>query len=311
MLPSFTNLLEFNAMFATDMACRHYLEDMIWKGNPTCPHCGKNKPYKLSNGKTYRCSNKECKKDFTITVGTVFEGTNVPLSKWFLAIYIMTNHKKGLSSVQLGKNIGVTQRTAWFILHRIREMVKPTAPVMLKEHVMVDECYMGGKEKNKSNKKRRETAMEKRTNDKIPVFGMVEMDGLAILKVVPDAKGETLKPIIIQQVDEDSVIVTDGGVVYESLENDFTGGHQVANHSKGEYVNQQGFTTNHIESVFALLKRTIYGTYHYVSGKHLQRYCVMCSYRYNTRRMHDSSRFIATVTNAAGRLKYKDLIAKK
>lgn len=120
MLPDFNNLRELTIRFSDDMVCREYLEQLIWKGNPTCPHCGQNKPYKLKDQKTYRCSNKECKKDFTVTVGTVFEGSNVPLSKWFVAIYLATNHKKGISSIQLSKDISVTQRTAWFMLHRMK-----------------------------------------------------------------------------------------------------------------------------------------------------------------------------------------------
>ena len=308
MLPAFNNLKEFSNQFSDDKVCREYLENMIWKGKPSCPHCGGNKPYKLKDGKTYRCSDKECKKDFTITVGTVFEGSNVPLSKWFLAIYIATNHKKGISSIQLGKDVGVTQRTAWFMLHRIREMVRPKQEVILTEEVMVDETYCGGKQANKSNRKRALINSGELKEEKIPVFGLVQKDGNTVLRVVPDAKGETLRPIILQVVNEDTVIVSDGAVVHRGLDESYKG-HIIVNHANGEYVNGP-YTTNHIESVFALLKRTVYGTYHNVSPKHLQAYCAEVGHRYNTRKIKDNYRFNATIEHSAGRLKYKDLIAK-
>ncbi len=312
MLPQFNSLQELAVRFSDDNVCRKYLEEMIWQGNPTCPHCGQNRPYSLKDGKTYRCSNKECKKDFTITVGTIFENSNVPLSKWFLAIYIATNHKKGISARQLAKDIKVGRSTSWFMLHRIREMVRPKQQPILKGEVMIDHTYHGGKEKNKSKFKRmrsHEYYGGERVNDKIPVFGLVEKNGDAAMVVVPDSKGETATPIILQLVNQDTVIVSDGATSFHGLENDFQG-HIIVNHAQGEYVNGP-YTTNHIESVFALLKRTIYGTYHNVSGKHLQRYCQESCHRYNTRKLKDNQRFIYTLQHSEGRLKYDDLIAKK
>jgi transposase-like protein len=310
MLPGFKNLKELTTKFSDESICRQYLEDMIWQGNPTCPHCGHHHPYKLKDGKTYRCKSKTCKKDFTITVGTIFEGSNVPLSKWFIAIYIATNHKKGISSIQLGKDIGVTQRTAWFMLHRIREMVKPKQEPFLQGEIMVDETFVGGKVKNKSNTKRRQIINgERPVDEKTPVFGLLEKGGQAILKVVPDIKIETLHPIIIDSVDSSSTIVTDGAIGHTRLKSDFAD-HRIVIHSESEYI-RDGFTTNHIESVFAIVKRTIIGTYHQVSPKHLQSYCNECGYRYNTRKMKDNYRFMDVLQNSDGRLKYNDLIAKK
>lgn len=307
MLPDFNNLRELTICFSDDMVCRQYLEQLIWKGNPNCPHCGQNKPYKLKDCKTYRCSNKECKKDFTVTVGTVFEGSNVPLSKWFVAIYLATNHKKGISSIQLSKDISVTQRTAWFMLHRIREMVRPKQMPVLKGNVMIDHTYHGGKEKNKSKFRRMSNYNGKRQNDKTPVFGLVEKDGSAAMVVVPDSTAETALPIVTTMVCRDSVIVSDGATIFTGLEKDFKD-HIIVNHSIGQYVNN-GHTTNHIESVFALLKRMVYGTYHNISPKHLQRYCEECTHRYNTRRLNDPARFIYSLQNSKGRLKYEKLIA--
>lgn len=297
------------AQFSDENVCHKYFEELIWEGDPVCPHCGKHKPYKLKDGKRYRCSNKECKTNFTVLVGTIFENTKIPLSKWFMAIYIATNHKKGISSVQLGKDIGVTQTTAWFMLHRIREMVRPKQEPFLQGEIMVDETYVGGKVKNKSNKKRREIINgERPLDEKTPVFGLLEKGGHAILKVVPDVKIDTLHPIIINNVDSSSTIVTDGAVGHVRLKDDFAD-HRIVIHSESEYI-RDGFTTNHIESVFAIVKRTIIGTYHHVSPKHLQRYCDECGHRYNTRKMKDNSRFIEVLQNPQGRLKYNDLIAK-
>jgi transposase-like protein len=261
MLPQVTNLQDLIKKFSDDTVCRKYLEEMIWQGNPTCPHCSQNKPYKLKNDKTYRCSNKDCKKDFTITVGTIFENSKVPLSKWFMAIYIATNDKKGISSIQLGKYIGVRQATAWFMLHRIREMVRPKQEQVFKGEVMIDHTFCGGKEKNKS-KYRRMIAHQnnggQRVDVKIPVFGIVQRDGEATMIVVPDPGAETAMPIIFKLIDKESVIVSDGGTVFSTLRNDYKD-HVIVNHSARQYVNGD-FTTNHIESIFALLKRTVDGT---------------------------------------------------
>ncbi|HNN71460.1 MAG TPA: IS1595 family transposase [Ferruginibacter sp.] len=311
MLPQINSLQELTKRFSDDQVCRKYLEDIIWQGNPTCPHCGQNKPYKLKDGKTYRCSNKECKKDFTVTVGTVFEGSNVKLSKWFMAIYIATNHKKGISSCQLARDLGVTQRTAWFMLHRIREMVRPKQLPVLKGEVMIDHTYHGGKEKNKSKFRRMQAHMydpsAERINNKIPVFGMIQKDGPATMIVVPDSKEETATPIMLKLIDQETVIVSDGATAFSSLKEEFQE-HVIVNHAQGQYVNGR-FTTNHIEAVFATLKRTVYGTYHSVSPKHLQRYCEECTYRFNTRKINDGARFNHTLRNSRGRLKYKRLIA--
>jgi transposase-like protein len=146
----FTNLYDLQQYFSNETVCREYLELFRWKGNPVCPFCYySERPYKLGDGKTYKCSSKECRKKFTATVGTIFENTKIPLSKWFVAVYLITSHKKGISSLQLHRDLGVTQKTAWFINHRICEMLKDKAPQLLSRFVEVDEIYIGGSEKNK------------------------------------------------------------------------------------------------------------------------------------------------------------------
>lgn len=313
MFTEFKSRMEFERHFSNDSICRKYFEDLLWDGTPTCPHCGYKKAYKLKDGKRYRCVNKLCKNNFTITTGTVFENTKISLSQWFTAIWLVTNHKKGLSSITLAGELGIRQASAWFMIQRIYEMgITKQKKTVLKGEVMIDQTWHGGKMKNKSQSKRkasRELNGYGPTEDKIPVFGLVQRDGDTIMRVVPDEKSETLKPIIFEMVDKDTVIVSDGGVMHSGLDNDFRG-HIVVNHSAGEYVNGP-YTTNHIESVFAILKRTIYGIHHNVSPKHLQRYCIECGHRYNIRKLKNTTRFEVTLKNAAGRLKYDDLIGKK
>jgi transposase-like protein len=141
---NFTNLIELSDHFKDGNVCRKYLEQIIWGGSPVCPHCGCKKIYVLKGGKTYKCSNRECYSIFNIKVGTFLENTKVPLRKWMLSIYIFSSHKKGISSHQLAKDIGVTQKTDWFMLSRIREVLKDKAPFMLDGMVETDECYVGG-----------------------------------------------------------------------------------------------------------------------------------------------------------------------
>src|ERR1700744_5662375 len=137
-----------------ESVCRKYMEEKRWGDNPVCPHCGKNKPYRMKDGKTFRCRSKTCKKDFTVTVGTIFENSKVPLSTWIAASYVLSAHKKGISSCQLARDLGITQKTAWFVLHRIRESLRSKDSIFLKNLVEIDEVYIGGRVKNMSNKKR-------------------------------------------------------------------------------------------------------------------------------------------------------------
>ncbi len=298
---SLPQLLEY---FKDEQTCIEFLEKQRWNGNPVCPHCGHTHVYKTNRG--YKCANKECYKKFSVTVGTVFENSKIKLSLWFAAIYLATAHKKGISSLQLHRDLGVTQKTAWFMLHRIREMMKIKAPEMLKGEVQADETFIGGKNKYRHENKKIYGIQGRSVQDKTPVFGLLN-EGKVKTTIVPDTKAKTLKPIIASLVEKKSIIITDEWLGYRGLNKEYR--HKVINHKNNEYV-KNGYHTNGIEGFWSLFKRGIYGIYHYASPKHLDRYTNEFSYRYNSRNITDIERFDESLTKVNGRLKYKDLIKK-
>lgn len=301
----FRNLKELMEKLGDEKAARQHMEEMRWGGNPVCPHCGAANPYRLGDGKTFRCKDKTCKKDFTVTVGTVFENSKIPLSTWIAATYVLTAHKKGISSHQLARDLGITQKTAWFVLQRLRFIMDDNAPEPLENVVEIDETYVGGTFAN-MNRKRRKKWQESGQDNKTAVMGLLERDGKARLTVIG---AKTFKDVVRDNVKNDAVLITDTHLSYQGLAFEYAG-HATVNHSQGEYRNGLAYT-NSVEGFFSQFKRSIFGIYHQVSPKHLHRYCAETAYRYNHRKINDKERFTQTLQNTEGRLKYKNLIANQ
>ena len=287
-----------------------FLEELRWGGSPICPHCGvqNSNHYKLKQKGEfkglYKC--KDCRERFTVTVGTMFEGSHIKLRKWFIAIYIFTSHKKGISSLQLHRDLGVTQKTAWFMLGRLRNSFKQRHGSKLKGVTEADETFVGGKNKNRHYNKKIEESQGRSVKDKTPVFGMVNK-GMVNTHVVEDTKSKTLRPIIEDMVESGSILVTDEWSGYTGLKKDYQ--HEVIKHNKNEFVSNS-FHTNSVEGFWSLLKRGIFGIYHSASAKYLSKYTDEFSYRYNIRKINDGDRFTMSLGNATERLRYKELIGE-
>lgn len=307
MKTEFKNIIEVLDYFKDEETCKKLLELQRWGGKPICPHCGCDKVYRTNRG--YRCSDKTCFKKFSVTVGTIFENSKIKLRLWFTAIYICTSNKKGVSSHQLSRDLGVTQKTAWFILQRVREMLKENAPQLLNDIVEIDETYVGGKARNK-HAWQRKLIRERGTGyiDKTMVFGILQRKSKVLTHVVSRNDGNVLKPIIRNIVENGTIVMTDGFGAYAGLDKDYQ--HEVINHHKGEYF-REGFHTNTIEGFWSILKRGIVGIYHHVSPEHLHRYCNEFSYRYNTRSQTDTERFVNVLKRVdSGSLTYNKLTGK-
>lgn len=305
----FNNLRELILSMPTEETCREYLVQQRWGGKPVCPYCGCGRVYSIENGKRFKCGSKDCYKKFSPTVGTVMEASNVPLVKWFTAIYLCSAHKKGISSYQLAKDIGVTQQTGWFMLHRIREMMRPKETAKLDNIVEIDETYVGGIVGNMSKTRRAKLRTERggTIQNKTMVVGLLERSGnLKLVALGKETGGGIIQPVVRKNVDNDAVLMTDCSSNYDGLNKEYAG-HEVVRHKEEEYVRDGVIHTNSIEGAFSLLKRSIIGIYHSVTPKHLSRYCDETMYRYNSRKMKDADRFTMSLQNLEGRLKYKDL----
>ncbi len=292
----------------SDDEAREKLEALRWPSGTICPKCGAvGESYKIESLRRsstrkglWRC--RACKSQFTVTVGTIFEDSHIPLSKWLLAIHLLCASKKGMSAHQLHRMLGVTYKSAWFMAHRIRfAMSQPPLIDKLRGIVEADETFVGGKPANRHVKKREPAP------DKIPVMALVERGGKVRSFKVPNVTGDTLKGAIREHVDRSAKLMTDGHLSYKGLDKEFAG-HEAVNHHADEYVRGEAHT-NTVEGYFSLLKRGIIGTYHHVSGQHLPRYLAEFDQRWNTRKATDAERAtLATQGTAGKRLTYKPLV---
>ena len=304
----FKTLKELEKVFKTNDDCLTYFEQIRWADGITCPHCGSTKYYTLAKAHNFKCANKHCYKKFNVLKNTIFENTKIPLPAWFTAIYIASSHKKGISSVQLAKDVGIIQRSSWFVMHRIREMFREDNVIQFKGEIEADETYVGGKAENKHRSKRVKGAQGRSMKVKTPVMGIIERGGRIVTFPVTSLSSAAIIPVLTKYVTPDSTIYSDEWSGYKDVHRSFH--HEVIKHKKDEFVRGRAHT-NTIEGYWSLLKRGIYGIYHQTSSKHLHRYCVEFSFRYNTRKLTEEERFIEALKMAyEKRLKYQDLIKK-
>ena len=308
-MKTFKSILQFAKEFDTDEKCRLYLEEQRWNGIPACPHCGSINVCRFANGNgIFKCREKQCRKKFSVTVGTVYQDRKLPLTKIFLAVYVLSVHSKGISSLQLANLLDISQKAAWLLNHKIRAMLANNAPEVLSNMVEADETLIGGKVGNRHKSKRKKNAngYTNPLEGKTPVLGMVERGGKVITKVVDKVKWKELQLFIRSNVAAGSTLNTDELAAYGGLSKDYN--HVCVQHGKGEYVRGEVYT-NTIEGFWSLLKRQINGIHHFVSPKHLQRYCNEASYRYNNKGVTQDERFANVLRNCNGSLQYKELIA--
>ncbi|WP_291968180.1 IS1595 family transposase [Maribacter sp.] len=294
----FNSIIDLIKAFPTQQSCIDHLEQLRWNGNVVSPFDSESKVYNCKGNK-YKCKNTG--KYFNVKTNTIFDNTKIELQKWFLGIWLVTSHKKGISSLQLGRDLNITQKSAWFMLSRIRQCFGIDNDSQLDNEVEADETFVGGKNKNRhANKK-----IKGSSDDKAPVLGMVERNGKVIAKQIPNTTYETLSIEILKSVKETAKLYTDEYTSYKRLKRVYD--HQVVKHSQYQYV-QGRVHTNTIEGFWSLLKRGIIGIYHFTSKKHLQLYVDEFVFRYNSRSSSEAMRFNLFLQNTENRITYKELI---
>ena len=306
-----TNSIQFKSIvavityFSSEDVCKQALAEARWGGDVVCPHCGQHHCVRRADGR-FRCN--MCKHNFSCTTGTIFENTKLPLQKWFIAMYLISSHKKGVSSCQIARDCEVSQKTAWFMLQKIRGLFAQSDCVSLKGKVEMDEMYLGGRETNKHESKRTEGTQGRSTKTKTPIFGMQQRNGNVVAMKVSDTKGATLMPIVCQFVESGATTYTDEANIYSQLANNGYI-HEFVNHSQREYVRACDIHTNGIEGFWAHFKRVIFSTYHMVSKDYLQRYIDEQVYRWNTRKESASYRFEDMFNRAVKSFGYADVMS--
>lgn len=301
-----------NPIYTDPNKAREYLEATHWPQGPVCPHCGGVDNIKKLEGKStrpgvYKCN--QCRKPFTVTVGTIFEDSKIPLNKWLLAFRLMASSKKGMSAHQLGRSLGITYKSAWFMAHRIREaMTQDNGPIGGSGSVVeADETYVGGKAANRAYGK---------PADKKIVLSLVERNGEVRSFHIANVNAKTLRPLFVKNVHRVSFLATDDASRFVGIGREFKS-HAAVNHSKREYAADKTVGglwdqasarvhTNTVENFFSIFKRDVIGTYHHISEAHMSRYTAEFDFRYNTRKIDDAERTALALKGAVGkRLTYR------
>jgi transposase-like protein len=292
----FSTLLELTKAIPDEQAAVDHFTAIRWKNGEFCPHCGHDHVYHFEDKRTHKCA--QCHQKFSIKVGTIFEDSKLPLRTWMLAVWFISSHKKGIASTQLAKDVGVTQKTAWFMMHRLRHAARTRSfNRLLKGDVEADETFMGGSDQNRLKRHRG----EKR---KAVVIGLLERNGeLRAHKIErPGLVGKE----VLKHVQVGSRLMTDEYSPYRTVGRFFV--HETVNHRSEEYA-RGPVHVNTLEGYWSQLKRQIYGIHHWVSRKHLDRYVSENVWRYNRRSLTEAFRFNELLAITDGRLKYAELIA--
>lgn len=286
------SMVDFYVKFRDEQTCKEYFTDLRWSEGQLCIFCGHKKVYVTNRG--FKCGSSECYRQFNFKTKTIFESSKVPLSIWFYLIYSYAINKKNISSVQIAKNIGVTQTTAWYMMSNIRGVFAEKEIVRLSGIVEVDECFIG-----KGNRWTRWGSMSTR---KTPILGIIERGGKVVIKAIEDRTRITLEEIILTHVEKGSTVYTDGLMSYRNLSGYYK--HAWLDHSSHEYA-RGSMHTNTIENFWSHFKRGIRNGSHFISAEHVQRYCDEVAYRHNYKHLNFKERFNDILSRCINRVPIK------
>ena len=277
---------------------------LIWDGEPVSPFDKTSTVYKCSNG-MYRCKNTG--KYFTVKTGTIFENTKLPLMKWFMAIYILTSHKKGIASTQLARDIGITQKSAWFLSQKIRMIFACENDNVLDGEIECDETFVGGRNNNRHKDKKVKGSQGRSFKDKVPVQGILQRNGKLNAYVVPNTQGRSLLPNILKTVSRNSILYTDEWLGYKDVGSYFQG-HFIVDHGKKQYADGNA-TSNHIEGAWKFFKSSVVAIHNNcIKQHHLQKYVNEFVFRYNTNKMSEFARFVHAIKNSVLRITKNEIL---
>lgn len=298
-------LLEAIKYYSSEAVCVEFLSQLKWGGDEKCcTRCGSTAVYGMRTRPVFKC--RDCKKQFSIKVGTVMEDSAIPITKWIPALWMIVNDKNGISSCEVARALGVTQKSAWFICHRIREAIQNGMFTKLSGEVEVDETFIGGKEQFKHGYKNRKIGHRVGPREgKFPVMGIVQRGGEVRAKVVDRVRRNILEPEVLKNVEEGATVYTDSLMSYYKLKDYYD--HFFVDHSKGQYVDGKAHT-NTMENFWSCFKRSMKGTYIHIASFHTDRYLDEQAFRYNNRKDNDSGRFLKAASLIFGkRLTYAEL----